>query len=317
VGTGNGLDHWLGGALGAGLEAHLYEAYRFLVANYAPGDEIYLFGFSRGAFTARSLAGLVRNAGILSRSHIDQYDNAIALYRRRADDPKSTTAREHRERYAIEPFTPVHFIGVWDTVGALGIPHPAFTRKYEFHDTELSGAVHHAYHALAIDEHRKPYAATLWTNKPKRLYEYPGDGIAQQDALQVIEQVWFPGAHSDVGGGYGSRHTPNLSDLTLDWMMTKASSTGLSFDADVCATNPIRPYDALYQAELHDSYTNVFRLFGRINRPVGTSSTEYLHRSILDRVQAAIAPPYTPPLDSNDVTRYLAIAPRPPQTRLE
>jgi uncharacterized protein (DUF2235 family) len=318
VGTGNRLDHWLGGALGAGLEEHLYEAYRFLVANYVPGDEIFLFGFSRGAFTARSLAGLVRNSGVLDRTHIHRYDRAIALYRHRALDPRSAEAVEHRAKFAIEPFTPIHFIGVWDTVGALGIPHPMFTTKYEFHDTELSSAVRHAYHALAIDEHRKPYEATLWTNHPKHRYRYPGDGVAQESTLQVLEQVWFPGAHSDIGGGYGTRHTPNLSDLTLEWMMTKAAGVGLAFAANVCAANAIPTYGNLYVAELHNSYTKAFRLFGRILRQVGSlkTNTEYLHRSVLDRIQAPITPPYAPQLDPTRLVKYLGATPRPEQTPL-
>ncbi|MDF3010573.1 MAG: hypothetical protein K0S03_1369, partial [Burkholderiales bacterium] len=170
VGTGNTLDRASGGAFGDGLEENIHDAYRFLVANYEPGDELYLFGFSRGAFTVRSIGGMIRKCGILERPM--QFRKSCSLIHE-------------------EPI-PIRMIGVWDTVGSLGIPLRGLRwltrREHQFHDTELSGSVQVACHALAIDERRAPFAPTLWDYKPK-----PG---------QQVEQVWFCGAHSDVGGGY-------------------------------------------------------------------------------------------------------------------
>ena len=205
-----------GGAFGHGLEDNVYEAYRFLVGNYEPGDELFLFGFSRGAFTARSLAGMIRKCGILERQHVRRYPAAIALYR---DDqhPDSPAARTFRRAHAVggDATLPIRFIGVWDTVGALGIPLRGLrglTRhKYQFHDTELSGSVAQACHALAIDERRAPFEPTLWAYRPK-----PG---------QTVEQVWFAGVHSDVGGGYPDT---GLADITLEWMIDRAQGAGLT-----------------------------------------------------------------------------------------
>ena len=194
------------------------DCYRFLVERYEPGDELFLFGFSRGAFTARSLAGLIRNAGILRREHAGRVDEAYRLYRARGDlaHPSGIESRIFRRWYSHEP--DVHFIGVWDTVGALGIPGMRgrlAERMWGFHDTQLSSHVSNAFHALAIDERRRPFAPTLWD----RPADAPG---------QTLEQVWFAGVHSDVGGGYPN---PGLSEIALLWMAGRAAACGLAFDA--------------------------------------------------------------------------------------
>jgi len=211
-----------GGALGFGLSRNVRDCYRFLVENYEPGDELYLFGFSRGAFTARSTAGLVRNAGILRPEHLARIDDAYRLYRAREDTrrPRGVEARIFRRMYS-HPENDIKFVGVWDTVGSLGIPTgvlrlPFLTRRWSFHDTTLSSRVRFAYHALAIDELRKPFKPTLWEQKER----VPG---------QTLEQVWFAGVHSDVGGGYPE---PDLADIALLWMMQRARGTGLAFDPD-------------------------------------------------------------------------------------
>jgi hypothetical protein len=161
VGTGR-FDRLRGGALGFGLSRHVRECYRFLVENYEPGDELYFFGFSRGAFTARSAAGLVRNSGILRREHQNRIGDAFTLYRGRdpLSHPRGTRATLFRRSFSYEPR--VHFMGVWDTVGALGVPilGPGWAnvlgRRWQFHDTDLSTRVDLAYQALAIDEDRGP-----------------------------------------------------------------------------------------------------------------------------------------------------------------
>ena len=250
----------LGGGFGVGLSRNVQECYRFVVDNYEPGDKLYLFGFSRGAFTARSTVGLVRNAGILMPQHRDRIKDAYRLYRDPDKDtePRGIEAELFRRSYS-HPEVFVEFVGVWDTVGALGIPidgfrPPLLTKLWTFHDTKLSRYVLHAYHAIAIDERRRPFRPTLWERQADA-----GD--------QKLEQVWFAGVHCDIGGGY---RDPSLSEIPLLWMVDKARDCGLSFkpdhfvakgtDADAkkrrsgieVAPDPL--------GELRNSYTRFYRL---------------------------------------------------------
>jgi hypothetical protein len=207
---------------------------------------LFLFGFSRGAYTARSLAGLIRNCGILTHDNEDMVDAAYAFYRDRTSrtKPKTIASALFRKSNSHPP-EPIHFIGVWDTVGALGIPQglpgweelsKVFTGWEElwgFHDTALSAEVRFAYQALAIDEERPPYAPTLWT----------ADGPRPPD--QLLEQVWFAGVHSEVGGGTDDC---GLSDIPFLWMAEKAQAAGITVregwlqtgspDLDVAAPAP-------------------------------------------------------------------------------
>ena len=271
VGTEGGLLTRLsGGLFGEGLKKNIGDAYRFLVHNYDEGDEIYLFGFSRGAYTARSTVGLVRNAGILRKLHADRFDDALALYQRRDAPPDSYEAQRFKECYSRE-VPRIEFLGVWDTVGPLGIPWrrgllaflpflvvPIWPREdLDFHDVKLSGTVAHGYHALAIDETRKPYEPAIWSA--------PKDG-------QVIEQEWFAGVHTDVGGG---REDRGLSDGAFAWMVAKAHACGLVFDEDYMSkwVNP-DPLGTLHGNGLWDSV-------GFLNeaRAIGHHSTESVHES--------------------------------------
>jgi uncharacterized protein (DUF2235 family) len=265
VGTGNVLDKLEGGAFGDGLEANINDVYRFLVANYEPDDDIYLFGFSRGAFTARSIAGMIRRCGILRRDRVKLYPDAKALYMSgvSADDPK---AKQFRQANAIEDETAIQCIGVWDTVGALGIPIGVFknfdAKKFQFHDTTLSHVVKFAFHALSVDERRRPFTPTLWDGAPA--------------AGQTLLQAWFAGVHSDVGGGYPEH---GLSDDALVWMMDCAKTAGLELDANVVNTLGAKP-DPLQNQ--HDSLSFVFKLEA-IDRKIGTTKTEYFHQSLVER----------------------------------
>lgn len=221
VGTTRG-ERIRGGGFGVGLSRGVRECYRWLVENYEPGDRLFFFGFSRGAFTARSAAGLVRNSGILRRQHLDRLDDAYSLYRKRGkrSHPRGTEATLFRRSFSHE--TRIHFIGVFDTVGALGVPLKGLTltarinRRWQFHDTELSTRVGLAYQALAMDERRGPFKPTLWNRQPSK----PGD------PPQTLEQVWFPGVHSDVGGGYAECA---LAEIPLLWMADRAAAAGLDF----------------------------------------------------------------------------------------
>lgn len=273
VGTGNALDRFSGGALGHGLEDNVLEAYRFLVGNYEDGDELFVFGFSRGAYTARSLVGMIRKCGILKRTSVREYRRAVALYRSAIERPETEAARGFRAAHSIcAEDVPVKFVGVWDTVGSLGIPLRGLRwlsrRKHQFHDTELSRLVERAYHALAIDEHRAPFAPTLWADRAK--------------SGQFVEQVWFAGAHSDIGGGYGSSM---LSDMSLAWMMEKAEAAGLSFDLDAPSIFPAPAGD---EPMPHNSKTGWYRVTPGIDRTIGidrstgaADSTQLLHPSVL------------------------------------
>jgi uncharacterized protein (DUF2235 family) len=289
-GSGVGTRRWehlRGGAFGVGLSHDILDAYRFLVDNYEPADQLYLFGFSRGAFTARSLAGLVRNSGILREEYADQFKKAWALYRNRTEKPTSTASTLFRRAYSHE--TGIRFIGVWDTVGSLGIPVPeprwlatganVVNRRWAFHDTELSSWVEGAFHALAIDERRGPFRPTLWHQQPGATYRGPVHSHMGEDSQrreQELKQVWFTGVHCDIGGGY---QETALSDITLLWMVGHARKYGLKFDdaefqeaaeptttSDESAGFKVRP-DAL--GTLHDSRKGLYKLVPPVSRSIG------------------------------------------------
>jgi len=250
----------LGGGFGVGLSRNVQECYRFLVDNYERGDKLYFFGFSRGAFTARSTVGLVRNSGILRPGNRARIKEAYALYRNpdKDSEPKGIAAELFRRTYSHSEVY-VDFVGVWDTVGALGIPidgfrPPILSRRWTFHDTTLSRYVLNAYHAIAIDERRRPFRPTIWVKK--------------DDAKdQTLEQVWFAGVHCDVGGGY---RDPGLSEIPLLWMTEKARGCGLAFKPDhlVVKETGFDPEARRagisaapdYGAGLHNSRTRFYRL---------------------------------------------------------
>lgn len=155
----------LNGATGKGIDDNIKDIYKCIVWNYEPGDEIYLFGFSRGAYTARSLAGMIRKCGILKKSDLNLIDKAYDLYRKRFVDPSPEETKQFKKDYCFE-VSNIKFIGVWDTVGSLGIPLNAFQwinkKKYSFYDTMLSSIVDYAYHAISIDEQRSNFKQTPW-----------------------------------------------------------------------------------------------------------------------------------------------------------
>jgi uncharacterized protein (DUF2235 family) len=258
----------LGGAFGLGLSRNISNAYRFLADTYEDGDKIFLFGFSRGAYTARSLAGLIHNCGILLRENRDRVEEAFAFYRDRTSRtrPSALASQIFRREYAHATDT-IHFIGVWDTVGALGIPDglpgwEEFGRHmvnweelWGFHDTELGPHVTHARHALAIDEERPPFKPTLWS------------AINPAARDQTLEQVWFAGVHSEVGGGTADC---SLSDIALVWMVDEAVKKGLlvqpdrlSVGADSGAGAKIAPN---YAGPLFDSRTGAWELIHAYHR---------------------------------------------------
>jgi uncharacterized protein (DUF2235 family) len=238
-----------GGAFGFGLSRNVKDTYRFIVENFEPGDELFFFGFSRGAFTARSTAGFVRNSGILRRENVDRVDQAYALYRSRSAHPRSDEAQLFRNTYSHE--TRIRFIGVWDTVGALGIPlSPSrwvnfLNRRWRFHDTDLSTTVDAAFHALAIDEKRPPFRPAVWSQQAGAVN-------------QRLEQVWFAGVHGDAGGGYPDHA---LSDIALHWMLDRAGSCGLAVGNIPLAADP--------KGLQHETRTKWYKLLPAYVRPIG------------------------------------------------
>ena len=239
VGVSAGLTHLLGGAFGYGLSGNVLDGYRWLCETWQPGDDVYLFGFSRGAYTARSLGGMIRKCGLIRRGvdgSVAKADVASAydFYRDVATRPDDPAALAFRASHSVE--ISIHFIGVWDTVGSLGIPDiaswfPYARARYQFHDTELSKIVRYAYQALALDEHRADFSPTVWTRNPYTVK--PGETLTSKKLEQIeIEQRWFIGSHSDVGGGNdrdGAGRKPDpLPDLPLAWLQRKAIDTGLA-----------------------------------------------------------------------------------------
>ena len=280
VGTGSKVDRMVGGALGKGVAKNVRDCYRFLVHNYEDQDEIYCFGFSRGAYTARAFAGLVSAIGIMNKSGLEELPKAYQYYRTPPDERPNAI-------YDQNPRPDIRMIGVWDTVGALGAPTPLLGRLTTpwvgFFDTHLSPIVKHAYHALALDERRAAFSPDLWT------------GIPTDD--QVIEQCWFRGAHSDVGGGYKET---GLSDIALLWMVEKAEALGLEFDHRyldrLTEPNPVMAS--------HDSYSTLYRLMGLIGpgeerrylrgsreeRPINVT----VHESVMAAIDAGTYKPRNP-----------------------
>jgi uncharacterized protein (DUF2235 family) len=278
VGT-HGFDRLAGGTTGMGLDVNILEGYKFLAEQHQDDDEVYVLGFSRGAYTARSLVGMLRNCGLINKRHLDfRVGMAYGIYRTRDDGPDSRAARLFRSMFSRE--IRIKFVGVWDTVGALGVPLDflnQFNMKlYEFHDTKLSGIVDSAYQAMAIDENRKDYDVCLWD--------------PEQEPEQTVEQRWFVGAHCDVGGGYPDRR---LSDIALRWMQDRASARGL-------ALNPVVVAEKNYLGSPSDSYLGFMKgAYARINprhyRSIGATrfGNEIIDDSVHKRREedAAYAPP--------------------------
>jgi hypothetical protein len=279
VGTGNVLDKWMGGGTGIGLSENVRSAYAWFVDNYEDGDEIFLFGFSRGAYTARSVAGLIAHVGILRKHHMENFDEVWDYYRQPA------SIRERQETKFLANFPDrmtrdqvnIKCIGVWDTVGSLGIPGSHFCqREYKFHDTTLGPGVEYAFQALALDEQRAPFRPAIWKSNPK------------PRVRQTVEQVWFPGVHSNIGGGY-SEHV--LSDATLFWMASRVAPL-LELDSlYLCAqADRRRPYAT---GKLETSLTWSYRVTtGRFVRPVcETDSSEHVHESAFMRLNGTNGSP--------------------------
>ncbi|ABC27410.1 uncharacterized conserved protein [Hahella chejuensis KCTC 2396] len=268
----NGLwDRLAGGALGIGLSDNVMDAYRFLANNWSEGDRIYLFGFSRGAYTVRSLAGFIHLFGLLPKYEMKNFPLAYRYYRTQPEE-REKLAQAFTARRLIDLVesqnrrVEIEFMGVWDTVGALGAPITGLRtlsrRWVGFHDTQLSDTVKFAVQALAIDELRKPFSPDLWTHHPD------ASELRRERDNQRILQVWLPGNHCDVGGGYSEAE---LSDLTLAFMCEQARVHGLYTDPSMVMTTAEEHRE---MGSLHDEFKGIYSAMGEFCRPIGPQQRE-------------------------------------------
>ncbi|KAG7115356.1 hypothetical protein HYQ45_016338 [Verticillium longisporum] len=224
----------ISGGLGWGVDHDICQVYDFIANNYVPDDELFFFGFSRGAFTVRSIAGLVCDVGVLSGVHMSRFGEMWSAYRaNNGGEPfkNSVWYRDNEKELELGKEVRVKFVGVWETVGALGIPEWPLVRglekigvavngQYAFHNTRLSKGVDYAYQALAIDEQRLTFPPTMWH-----------DAIGSP-AIE-LQQCWFPGVHGNIGGqasGPGGDHE-EIGHITFAWMADNVSGM-LTFDED-------------------------------------------------------------------------------------
>jgi len=251
----------MGQAFGFGLTENIEDAYNYLMDRYQPGDKVFLFGFSRGAYTVRALAGMLHKVGLLQKGSVNLIPYASEVYNTRGNDQ---VAEGFRATYShvCKP----HFIGVWDTVGSLG-----WWFGKRFFNTQLNPDVTNAYQAISIDEKRKKFPISLWDE----------DQLAPN---QNLVQVWFAGVHSDVGGWYEQR---GLSDITLIWMLENAEKHGLRLKPGWQAD--LKP-DPLGQ--IHESREGFWRLWRPAIRRIPEGAK--IHSSVRIRMEAKKG--YSPPL---------------------
>ena len=238
-------------ATGSGLQKNVEDAYRFLMRTYRPGDRLFLFGFSRGAFTVRSLGGMLHKCGLLGPHDDNLVEYASRIYNTEGNDDIAAGFRSTFARSC-----PVECIGVWDTVESL-----ALNAGKRWRDASLNPEVRHGFHAVAIDEKRRDFPICLWDE-------------ANAGADQSIEQVWFAGVHADVGGWHNER---TLASVALHWMLGKTEACGLRFDRNALARRPPDPL-----GQMHDSYTGFWRMRGSRRRRIPEGAR--LHRSVVERL---------------------------------
>lgn len=260
-----------GGITGKGINKNIMDDYRYIVQNYAPGDELFLFGFSRGAYTVRALCGMINNVGILKRADAKLIQRAFEHYKKPGkkfspNGEKSVSFRREHSHAKRE----IAFAGVWDTVGALGIPFSflgLLDRKDEFYDNKMGPIIKVARHAMAIDELRSDFEPTVWE---------PRAGVD-------LMQVWFSGVHSNIGGSYAPDKDGGLaSDYALDWMMREAHKAKLTFEPHLRKGLAMKP-----DATLHNSRKLIYRSKKPYYRPIDHGKGEVLmHKSVKERWEA-------------------------------
>jgi len=272
----------LGLAFGAGLLDNVGDAYRFLMQNWEPDDRVYLFGFSRGAYTVRVLASMLHMFGLLPRDN-QQLTPYVLRSLKRMDDAGEQLARSFKKVYSLE--CKPHFVGVWDTVSSVGWITDPLTVRYSKNNPDIQVGRH----AISIDERRCFFRQNLWGA--------PAPG-------QNYKQVWFAGVHSDIGGGYPEPES-GLAKVTLQWMTAEAMAAGLVLDQTVVdevlgrSGTEYAPVDV--SGEMHDSLTGAWKILeyvprrhwnGKLQRnewilyrkrPRSIPNGSVLHQAVLDR----------------------------------
>lgn len=266
VGTG-WRDRYIGGIFGEGLDEKVRAAYAFLSFHYDPTAQVFIFGFSRGSFTARSLVGYLAAAGLLTRENCTPENESKAWNFYRTTPSHRLPGVWSALQELVHPLDKfqIECVGVFDTVGALGVPLARFKLlnrdSFEFHNVELSSIANVSLHAIAIDEHRNPFEAALWRRPKFKVFN------------SVTEQVWFTGVHSDVGGGYIAESaragvaSRALDDITLDWMLKRVLHSYPEFPADPefwPSTNA-----EWATAKQHESRGGIYLAFRRTLRSIG------------------------------------------------
>ncbi|MCA8867256.1 MAG: DUF2235 domain-containing protein [Rhodobacteraceae bacterium] len=250
---------------GRGLTRQIQRAYGHVASSYLPGDRIFLFGFSRGAFAVRSLAGVIDRMGLLRRDAATER-NVRQVFRYYRGDPDSISAKVFSRTFCNRK-AQVEMIGVWDTVKALGIQYPLLWRlapqPTEFHDHNLGAAIKAGFQALALDENRVAFQPVLWQSDP--------------DWQGKLEQVWFRGAHSDIGGHIGHFQAARpLSNIPLVWMLDRAEACGLNLPKGWKARFPTDP-----KAPSVGAWSGIARLFlFRKRRIPLRDPSESIHSSV-------------------------------------
>jgi len=257
-----------GGATGKGIQKNVMDAYRYIVQNYSPKSEIWLFGFSRGAYTVRSLCGLINNCGVLKKNNARLIESAFTLYKKpgKRNSPSGENSVKFRKENS-HPSREVKFVGVWDTVGALGIPISFLgflDEEDEFYDTKLGSNVRIARHALAIDEIREDFEPSIWKTKPNL----------------DLKQVWFSGAHADVGGSQKPDSDGSMiADIPLNWMIKEAAANGLAVEPHLK-----RELTTNSSAKIHPSRRKFYRLKSKFYRAIDHGRSEMIiHNSVKER----------------------------------
>lgn len=255
--SNNPIHKILGGVFGAGIISRIVRGYTFISREYQPGDQIVLLGFSRGAYTARALAGMIAKQGLLAKPFTADKEDAYkwgarAWYHYRSDSGQGnwwtrlvggiSNLPDFLTRRAIKPddfvaVDSIKAVAVWDTVGALGFPRYDKQHRadvFEFADNRLSSKVEYGFHAVSLDEQRGDFTPSLWESSDR------------------VEQVLFAGAHSDVGGGYPvTNNESGLSDIALLWMIEKLKTTGLQFGCPDCPVTTPDPAGSSHKPWQH------------------------------------------------------------------
>lgn len=280
------------GAFGRGLDTNVCQMYDFISNNYERGDELFFFGFSRGAFTVRSVAGLVSDIGVLSAVHMSRFPEMWEAYRMNTGGKPFSDSewyRKNKEPLNLTTDVEVKVVGVWDTVGALGIPEwrvvswakrfLPINKQYAFHNTNVSGNLEYAFQALAIDENRLAFPPTLW-HKPA------GNPTK-------VEQCWFPGTHDNIGGGQKRVEEEEIAHNTFAWMVDSLSGM-LTFENDAIehlvkdhdsALSVLKTTDGWGCGPLVDNFSGVRGFFsrwilGKRDRVSGDNTGDPIHQCI-------------------------------------